>query len=246
MSEKKQESFTVTDRRLFTPEARLRREVTEEEVSTAAPAAAARPPRSSRSRGAAESAPAAPPAPLRPNRRSRPTPTASRRRARRPGRTQRPLRERNGDDLRALHGFALHDRHAAARPDAGGRRTAASRFVARARPSTLWACWRKRPRAISPPRKKTFCRTASTNLRMAYVEVTNALARPPQARPGQRNPCETMKATLTVLGSGTSMGVPTIGCDCAVCRSSDPHDRRTRPSILLRVRRQKCAHRYHS
>jgi len=42
-----------------------------------------------------------------------------------------------------------------------------------------------------------------------------------------------MKATLTVLGSGTSMGVPTIGCDCAVCASSDPHDRRTRPSILL-------------
>jgi phosphoribosyl 1,2-cyclic phosphate phosphodiesterase len=42
-----------------------------------------------------------------------------------------------------------------------------------------------------------------------------------------------MKATLTVLGSGTSMGVPTIGCTCAVCHSPDPHDRRTRPSILL-------------
>src|SRR5277367_3861513 len=42
-----------------------------------------------------------------------------------------------------------------------------------------------------------------------------------------------MKATLTVLGSGTSMGVPTLGCDCAVCRSTDPHDRRTRPSIML-------------
>jgi len=42
-----------------------------------------------------------------------------------------------------------------------------------------------------------------------------------------------MKASLTVLGSGTSMGVPTIGCTCAVCHSSDPHDRRTRPSILL-------------
>ncbi len=38
---------------------------------------------------------------------------------------------------------------------------------------------------------------------------------------------------LTVLGSGTSMGVPTLGCHCAVCRSTDPHDRRTRPSILL-------------
>jgi len=42
-----------------------------------------------------------------------------------------------------------------------------------------------------------------------------------------------MKAILTVLGSGTSMGVPTIGCDCAVCSSSDPHDRRTRPSVLV-------------
>jgi len=42
-----------------------------------------------------------------------------------------------------------------------------------------------------------------------------------------------MKATLTVLGSGTSMGVPTLGCDCAVCRSSDPHDKRTRPSVMI-------------
>jgi len=42
-----------------------------------------------------------------------------------------------------------------------------------------------------------------------------------------------MQATLTVLGSGTSMGVPTIGCDCAVCHSADPHDRRTRPSVMM-------------
>jgi len=38
---------------------------------------------------------------------------------------------------------------------------------------------------------------------------------------------------LTVLGSGTSMGVPTLGCHCAVCESADPHDQRTRPSVLL-------------
>jgi phosphoribosyl 1,2-cyclic phosphate phosphodiesterase len=30
------------------------------------------------------------------------------------------------------------------------------------------------------------------------------------------------------------MGVPTLGCDCAVCTSSDPHDSRLRPSILIR------------
>src|SRR5438552_2027331 len=45
-----------------------------------------------------------------------------------------------------------------------------------------------------------------------------------------------MQATLTVLGSGTSMGVPTIGCDCAVCRSPDPRDRRTRPSVMISYR----------
>jgi phosphoribosyl 1,2-cyclic phosphate phosphodiesterase len=42
-----------------------------------------------------------------------------------------------------------------------------------------------------------------------------------------------MKAVLTVLGSGTSMGVPTIGCSCRVCNSTDPHDHRTRPSVLV-------------
>jgi phosphoribosyl 1,2-cyclic phosphate phosphodiesterase len=42
-----------------------------------------------------------------------------------------------------------------------------------------------------------------------------------------------MQATLTFLGSGTSMGVPTLGCTCAVCTSTDPHNRRTRPSLRI-------------
>jgi len=38
---------------------------------------------------------------------------------------------------------------------------------------------------------------------------------------------------LTILGSGTSHGIPMIGCGCDVCTSDDERDRRSRPSALL-------------
>ncbi len=42
-----------------------------------------------------------------------------------------------------------------------------------------------------------------------------------------------MTMKLTFLGTGTSVGVPTIGCTCRVCSSTDPHDKRLRASVLV-------------
>ena len=41
--------------------------------------------------------------------------------------------------------------------------------------------------------------------------------------------------TITFLGTGTSHGVPMIGCECATCTSNDPRDQRLRPSILAEM-----------
>jgi phosphoribosyl 1,2-cyclic phosphate phosphodiesterase len=44
----------------------------------------------------------------------------------------------------------------------------------------------------------------------------------------------TSQPSLTLLGTGTSLGVPIIGCQCKVCTSSDPRDNRLRSSALVR------------
>src|SRR5581483_5531770 len=43
------------------------------------------------------------------------------------------------------------------------------------------------------------------------------------------------KASFTFLGTGTSVGVPMLGCDCAVCHSTDPRNQRSRCGVLLRL-----------
>ncbi|MFA5928047.1 MAG: MBL fold metallo-hydrolase [Candidatus Margulisiibacteriota bacterium] len=40
---------------------------------------------------------------------------------------------------------------------------------------------------------------------------------------------------ITFLGTGTSHGIPVIACDCAVCASTDPKDKRTRSSLLIEL-----------
>ncbi|MBR5638218.1 MAG: MBL fold metallo-hydrolase [Muribaculaceae bacterium] len=47
---------------------------------------------------------------------------------------------------------------------------------------------------------------------------------------------EDNRLKITILGSGTSTGVPQIGCQCEVCRSIDPHDKRLRQSALVEWR----------
>jgi phosphoribosyl 1,2-cyclic phosphate phosphodiesterase len=43
------------------------------------------------------------------------------------------------------------------------------------------------------------------------------------------------RASITVLGSGTSVGIPMIGCNCKTCTSADSRDKRLRPSVLIKL-----------
>lgn len=42
-----------------------------------------------------------------------------------------------------------------------------------------------------------------------------------------------MTVEILMLGTGTSAGIPMIGCHCPVCTSADPRDKRTRPSVVI-------------
>ncbi len=193
MSEKKQESFTVTDRRLFTSEGELRREVSEEEVSTSkpvppAPEAKAAPIASAPS--AQEQAAPVPPG-LDPS--VPPPPTAA---------EQKEQADAYHKSAKELDARVELSGHSAKEMEMTFERFMASLYMtamlqlglmqeergqpridllgARQTVDTLGLLAEKTKGNLTPA-EENFLQNCLYELRMAYVEVTNALARPPLA-----------------------------------------------------------------
>jgi uncharacterized protein DUF1844 len=193
MSEKKQESFTVTDRRLFTSEGELRREVSEEEVSTSKPvppatgetkvaSIAAEPSGRDQSPGPSELDPSVPP-----------PPTAD---------EQKEQADAYRKSAKELDARVELSGHRAKEMAMTFERFMASLYMtamlqlglmqeergqpridllgARQTVDTLGLLAEKTKGNLTPV-EENFLQNCLYELRMAYVEVTNALARPPQA-----------------------------------------------------------------
>ena len=181
MAEKKQESFTVTDRRLFTSEGEIRQEVSQEEVSSAAasvpqPAPAAQPD----------------PAPPRPEADAPPAPTAAEQKE------QADAYHKSAKDLDARVELSGHSTkelemtferfmaslYMSAMLQLGlmheqGGQPRVDLIGARQTIDTLSLLSEKTKGNLTSA-EENFLQNCLYELRMAYVEVTNALARPPQ------------------------------------------------------------------
>ncbi len=194
MSEKKQESFTVTDRRLFTSEGELRREVSEEEVLTSKPV----PPVAAEAKAvpiavapSALDQSASSPSELDPS--APPPPTAA---------EQKEQAEAYRQSAKELDARVELSGHSAKEMAMTFERFMASLYMtamlqlglmqeergqpridllgARQTVDTLGLLAEKTKGNLTPA-EENFLQNCLYELRMAYVEVTNALARPPQA-----------------------------------------------------------------
>jgi len=180
MPEKKQDSFTVTDRRLFTPEGELRQEASEEEIATSVPA-----PSPEAAEAAAGLAPAPEAVP--------PAPTVA---------EQKEQADAYHKSAKELDARVELSGHSAKEMQMTFERFMASLYMtamlqlglmqeeegqpridlmgARQTIDTLSLLSEKTKGNLTPA-EENFLQNCLYELRMAYVEVTNALARPPQA-----------------------------------------------------------------
>lgn len=181
MAEKKQESFTVTDRRLFTSEGEIRQEVSQEEVSSAAasvpqPAPAAQPD----------------PAPPRPEADAPPAPTAAEqkeqadayRKSAKDLDTRVELSGHSTKELEMTFERFMASLYMSAMLQLGlmheqGGQPRVDLIGARQTIDTLSLLSEKTKGNLTRA-EENFLQNCLYELRMAYVEVTNALARPPQ------------------------------------------------------------------
>jgi Domain of unknown function (DUF1844) len=180
MAEKKQESFTVTDRRLFTAEGEIRQEVSQEEVSSAAPA----PPAPKAQHDVAQQQQLEPDAP--------PAPTAAEQKQ------QADAYRKSAKDLDARVELSGHSTkelemtferfmaslYMSAMLQLGlmheqGGQPRVDLIGARQTIDTLSLLSEKTKGNLTST-EENFLQNCLYELRMAYVEVTNALARPPQ------------------------------------------------------------------
>jgi Domain of unknown function (DUF1844) len=180
MAEKKQESFTVTDRRLFTPEGEIREEVSQEEVSSAPPTSQPAP--------VAKADLAAPQPPAD----APPAPTAAEQKE------QADAYQKSAKDLDARVELSGHSSkelemtferfmaslYMSAMLQLGlmheqGGQPRVDLIGARQTIDTLSLLAQKTKGNLSST-EENFLQNCLYELRMAYVEVTNALARPPQ------------------------------------------------------------------
>lgn len=186
MAEKKQDSFTVTDRRLFTTDGELRKEVSEEEIATSKPAAVAPapPPPSPEAASTAHGSTLDPSVP--------PAPTAA---------EQKEQADAYRKSSKELDTRVELSGHSAKEMEMTFERFMASLYMTAMLQLGLMQEERGQPRidllgarqtidTLSlladktkgnlTPAEENFLQNCLYELRMAYVEVTNALARPPQ------------------------------------------------------------------
>ena len=108
----------------------------------------------------------------------------------------------------------------------------------RVKRTSAWCRFARRPATLALSRRKSLCdsRCGSAILPAAAIETLVS-----------RLPVSTdISGQMILLGTGTSVGVPAIGCGCDVCRSTNPKNRRTRCSAILGLPGRQSADRHGS